>query len=78
MIAWRFGRSRYEIEVENPEHLCRGVREAWRDGVGVDPDAISLVDDGEVHRVRAVIGRRKERVEAEAGVAVRGQAGPVA
>jgi cyclic beta-1,2-glucan synthetase len=26
-IVWRFGRSRYQIEVENPEHLCRGVRD---------------------------------------------------
>jgi cyclic beta-1,2-glucan synthetase len=77
-ITWRFGRSRYGIEVENPEHRCRGVREAWCDGVAVDPGAIPLVDDGAVHHIRAVIGGPKERVESAAGVAVRKQASPVA
>jgi len=67
-ILWRFGRSRYEIEVENPERRCRGIREAWYDGAAVDPSAIPLVDDGAVHRVRAVIGRPKEKVEAQTSV----------
>jgi cyclic beta-1,2-glucan synthetase len=74
-IAWRFGRSRYEIEVENPEHRCRGIREAWHDRVAVDPGAISLVDDGGVHRIRAVIGRPKDKVKAEANFAANGHAG---
>ena len=74
-IVWRFGRSRYQIEIENPEHRCRGIREAWLDGVAVDPRAISLVDDGGVHRIRAVIGRPKDKVEAEAKFAANGQAG---
>jgi len=74
-IVWRFGRSRYEIEVENPEHRCRGIRDAWHDGVAVDPGAISLVDDGGVHLVRAVIGRPKDKVEEEANFAANGRAG---
>lgn len=65
-IAWRFGRSRYEIEVENPEHRCRGIRQAWLDGVPVDSGAIALVDDGGVHNIQAVIGKPKDKVEAEA------------
>jgi cyclic beta-1,2-glucan synthetase len=56
-IVWRFGGSRYEIAVENPEHRCRGVGRAELDGTAVDPAAIPLVDDGAVHRVRIVIGK---------------------
>ena len=45
-IAWRFGATRYEIAVSNPERRCRGVAEAELDGAPVDPAAIPLVDDG--------------------------------
>jgi cyclic beta-1,2-glucan synthetase len=55
-ITWRYGRTSYEIVVENPEHRCRGVAEATLDGVAVDPVTIPLVDDGGVHEVRVVLG----------------------
>ncbi len=53
---WRFGSSRYEIAVSNPEHRCRGIAQAELDGNAVDPAAIPLVDDGGTHRVRVVVG----------------------
>jgi cyclic beta-1,2-glucan synthetase len=59
-LVWRFGRSRYEIVVENPEHRCRGIAEVECDGAPVDPRAIPLVDDGATHQVRVVIGKRRE------------------
>ncbi len=49
-IVWRFGRTRYEISVSNPERRCRGVTEADLDGATVDPHAIPLVDDGGTHQ----------------------------
>jgi len=52
---WRHGRSTYEIEVENPNHLTGGGIEAHLDGDRVDPAAIQLVDDGRTRRLRAVI-----------------------
>jgi cyclic beta-1,2-glucan synthetase len=55
-IVWRFGRTRYEISVVNPEHRCRGIAEAILDGDVADPAAIPLVDDGAKHRVRVVLG----------------------
>jgi cyclic beta-1,2-glucan glucanotransferase len=55
-ITWRFGRTRYEIAVENPGHRCRGIASALLDGVAVDAAAIALVDDGAVHQVRVVMG----------------------
>jgi cyclic beta-1,2-glucan synthetase len=67
-IDWRWGRSRYEITVLNPAHLCRGVREAEMDGAPVDAGAIPLVDDGGHHRVRIVLGAA-ERARTRVGVA---------
>ncbi len=55
-ITWRFGRTRYEILVENPHRRCRGIGEAHLDGVAVDPRAIALVDDGGTHQVSVVLG----------------------
>jgi cyclic beta-1,2-glucan synthetase len=55
-IAWRFGGTRYEIAVANPEHRCRGVGAADLDGTPVDPVAIPLVDDGRTHTVKVILG----------------------
>jgi cyclic beta-1,2-glucan synthetase len=55
-VVWRYGRSRYEIVVSNPQHRCRGVAEAELDGCRVDAAAIPLVDDGATHKVRIMIG----------------------
>jgi cyclic beta-1,2-glucan synthetase len=52
----RRGRTRYDIVVENPGHLCRGVREASRDGVVVPDSRVPLPDDGGTHVVRIVMG----------------------
>jgi cyclic beta-1,2-glucan synthetase len=55
-IVWRFGRTRYEIAVSNPERRCRGVGQATLDEAAVDPGAIPLIDDGGTHVVRLVLG----------------------
>ncbi len=57
-IVWRFGRTRYEIAVSNPERRCRGVASAELDGVPVDARRIPLIDDGATHRVTAVLGAK--------------------
>jgi cyclic beta-1,2-glucan synthetase len=59
VVRWRYGRSDYEIAVENPERRNRGVAEAMLDGEPVDTRSIPLVDDGEPHRVRVVMGESK-------------------
>ena len=65
-VVLRFGASRYEITVENPQNRCRGISEVMLDGIEVDPSMIPLRDDGGTHHVRAVIG---ERVPVRAGSA---------
>ncbi len=55
-IVWRFGRTRYEVEVSNPARRCRGVSQALLDGVAVDPASVPLLDDGGVHRLEVTLG----------------------
>jgi cyclic beta-1,2-glucan synthetase len=62
-IAWRFGATRYAIDVVNPEGRSRGVAQAVLDGASVDPRAIPLTDDGRRHELKVVLG---ERAAAEA------------
>ena len=57
-IAFRHGSARYEIAVENPDGVSRGVTRVELDGKalsGARP-GIPLTDDGATHRVRVVLG----------------------
>jgi len=55
-VAWRFGATRYEMDVVNPERRARGVARAVLDGREVDPRAIPLADDAGRHELRVVLG----------------------
>jgi cyclic beta-1,2-glucan synthetase len=57
-ITFRYRSARYEIAVENPAGVSRGVASTELDGVPVESAAIgiALVDDGATHRVRIVLG----------------------
>ena len=57
-IVWRFGSTRYEIAVTNPDGVCCGIASAELDGEKVDAGAIPLVDDGGRHALRLVLGAR--------------------
>ncbi len=50
--------ARYEITVDNPAGVCRGVGFAEMDGVEIveRPLRLRMVDDGAVHRVRVRLG----------------------
>jgi cyclic beta-1,2-glucan synthetase len=56
-ISFRYHSSTYEIRVENPSGVSRGIALAEMDGkpVAVSPN-FPLVDDGQVHQVRVVLG----------------------
>jgi len=58
-INYRHGTARYEIAVENPDRVGQGVVYAELDGRPLtDPlHWVPLVDDGNVHRVRIVLGK---------------------
>jgi cyclic beta-1,2-glucan synthetase len=57
-ITVRRGAARYEIAVENPQGVQRGVVDAEFDGVmiAVRPLVVPLKDDGAVHRLRVRLG----------------------
>ena len=57
-MRFRHHSARYEIEVENPKRVCRGVATLELDGEvqPADPPEVPLADDGAVHRVRVVLG----------------------
>jgi cyclic beta-1,2-glucan synthetase len=57
-IVYRYGSARYEIAVENPRGVSRGVTSVELDGKALDgrPAQIALADDSITHRVRIVLG----------------------
>jgi cyclic beta-1,2-glucan synthetase len=59
-IVFRYRATRYEILVENPQGVSRGAAYVELDGRPLPEGAtqIGLVDDGETHRVRMILGER--------------------
>ncbi|HWD29387.1 MAG TPA: glucoamylase family protein [Rhizomicrobium sp.] len=55
-IAYRFGKTRYEIAFENPLGVNRGVLALKLDGKSVAGNRIPLTDDGAGHKVQVVLG----------------------
>ena len=57
-IAFRHGSTRYDITVENPNGVNRGIVHAELDGQALPagPVRVPLCDDGKSHRLRAVLG----------------------
>jgi cyclic beta-1,2-glucan synthetase len=59
-IVLKHGSARYEIAVDNPQGVNRGVAYAELDGKTLLEDrvCIPLVDDGAIHKVRLLLGER--------------------
>jgi len=57
-IAFRYHSARYEINVENPQGVARGVSSIELDGASLAGGRmdIQLADDGATHHVRVVLG----------------------
>jgi cyclic beta-1,2-glucan synthetase len=57
-ILFRYRSAKYEIAVENPRGVSRGVSHGELDGITVPkmPLRIALADDGKTHRVRVILG----------------------
>jgi cyclic beta-1,2-glucan synthetase len=66
-LRYRFGITEYEIVVENPDHVSRGVAELWLDGGPVPVPAIILQDDGRDHRIVVRLGHPTEDTSDSAG-----------
>lgn len=55
-IVYRYGKSIYEIKVQNFNHVVYGVERIEVDGDVIDQDFIPLIDDGCSHEVNIVMG----------------------
>ena len=57
-ISYRYRSTSYEISVENPRRVSRGVTNLELDGEALPETSrhLSLIDDGATHRVRVVLG----------------------
>jgi cyclic beta-1,2-glucan synthetase len=57
-IVYRHKTARYEIQVENPAGVCRGVARLELDGHALSDGSIQigLIDDGTSHQVRVILG----------------------
>jgi cyclic beta-1,2-glucan synthetase len=57
-LTYRHGAARYDIVVENPLGVSRGIVTAKLDGQALSgvPMRVALVDDGNVHKIQVVLG----------------------
>ena len=57
-LTLQWGSSRYEISIQNPLSVQRGVSEIELDGMQIKPVpmGLALVDDGDVHRISVLLG----------------------
>ncbi|MDX2005446.1 MAG: glucoamylase family protein [Meiothermus sp.] len=56
-IRFQYHSAVYEVQVENPKGVCKGVALLELDSTSLNPsEGIGLVDDGRVRRVRVVLG----------------------
>ncbi|MGR9088821.1 MAG: GH36-type glycosyl hydrolase domain-containing protein, partial [Gammaproteobacteria bacterium] len=56
-ISYRHGNTRYEITVDNPNGVSRGIATIELDGeLQSNENSITLQGDGQLHRVRVVLG----------------------
>jgi cyclic beta-1,2-glucan synthetase len=60
-ITFRYHSSRYEIVVENPQKVARGVCSIEVDGASLPAGSmdIQLADDSATHHVRVILGSEK-------------------
>lgn len=51
-----FRDARYRITVENPGHVCKGVKEIAVDGRPLDDNLVPVLGDGKIHEVTVLMG----------------------
>ena len=55
-VTYRFGSATYDIRVQNPRGVSRGVSEVTLDGVAMGAEGVPLRDDGKHHAVHVFLG----------------------
>jgi cyclic beta-1,2-glucan synthetase len=55
-MAYRYGRTTYQIQVKNPTGVQQGVAAVWLDGERLNGPDIPLLDDGQIHQALLLLG----------------------
>jgi cellobiose phosphorylase len=55
-VTFRHCGSVYEIQVDNPQGVNKGVKSVQIDGKVIDGDAVEFVGDGGEHSIRIILG----------------------
>jgi len=58
-VTRRFRGATYVIEVKNPDHVSRGVRQVTVDGKPLKGNVLPIFGDGKVHIVSVTLGAKK-------------------
>ncbi len=56
-LVYRYGSTDYRVKVENPEAVCRGVKQVTLDDKTVSDGKVHLRDDGEPHMLKVLMGK---------------------
>lgn len=54
----QFRGTTYQVTVENPSHVCKGVKQLWLDGKALKGPLLPDLRDGQTHQVRVVLGKK--------------------
>jgi cellobiose phosphorylase len=55
-VTRRFRGATYVIEVNNPDHVCYGIRQVTVDGKPIEGNLLPIFGDGKVHQVSVLMG----------------------
>ena len=55
-ISRRFRGATYQIDIQNPDHVCRGVKRVTVDGKAIEGNVLPVFGDGKTHQVTVTLG----------------------
>lgn len=55
-VSRRFRGATYAIAIENPSHVCRGVKQVTVDGQAIAGNVLPVFADGKTHQVTVTLG----------------------
>jgi cellobiose phosphorylase len=55
-VTREFRNAMYEIEVKNPDRVCKGIKSVRVDGKAIQGNIVPILGDGKTHRVEVIMG----------------------
>jgi cellobiose phosphorylase len=55
-VTRRFRKATYQIDVQNPEHVSRGIKEVWVDGGQYHSHVLPVFEAGSQHQIKVIMG----------------------